>query len=65
MDYHLPHHLFPLVPHYRLPELHALLMEHNPEYRAHCTVVEGYFFHRRPPEHATVLELMAQPPAVG
>jgi fatty acid desaturase len=61
MDYHLPHHLFPLVPHYRLPELHALLLE-TEEYRQHGTVVEGYFFHRRPPQHATVLELMAQPP---
>jgi fatty acid desaturase len=61
MDYHLPHHLFPLVPHYRLPQLHALLLEQNPEYREHCTVVEGYFFHRRPPQHSTVLELMAQP----
>jgi fatty acid desaturase len=61
MDYHLPHHLFPLVPHYRLPGLHALLWEHYPEYRAHGTIVEGYFFHRRPPKHATVLELMAQP----
>src|SRR5262249_7130862 len=27
MDYHLSHHLFPLVPHYRLKELHALLLE--------------------------------------
>jgi fatty acid desaturase len=59
MDYHLPHHLFPLVPHYRLPQLHALLLE-TPEYREHGVVAEGYFFHRRPPEHPTVLELMAQ-----
>jgi fatty acid desaturase len=65
MDYHLPHHLFPLVPHYRLPRLHALLWEHHPEYRAQGTIVEGYFFHRRPPEHATVLELMAQPNATS
>jgi fatty acid desaturase len=61
MDYHLPHHLFPLVPHYRLPQLHTLLLEYHPGYRAHCTIVEGYFFHRRPPAHATVLEVMAQP----
>jgi hypothetical protein len=60
MDYHLPHHLFPLVPHYRLPQLHALLLENSAEYRANCRIVEGYFFHRRPPEHATVLELMAK-----
>jgi fatty acid desaturase len=58
MHYHLPHHLFPLVPHYRLRELHELLLE-TEEYRSQATVVEGYFFHRRPPEHPTVLELMA------
>jgi fatty acid desaturase len=58
MHYHLPHHVFPLVPHYRLPELHELLMGVE-EYRSQATVVEGYFFHRRPPEHPTVVELMA------
>jgi fatty acid desaturase len=58
MDYHLPHHLFPLVPHYRLPQLHALLQEVE-EYRRQAVVVEGYFFHRWPPRHRTVLELMA------
>jgi fatty acid desaturase len=61
MDYHLPHHLFPLVPHYRLPELHALLLEHDPDYREHGMIVEGYLFHRRPPRHTTVLEMMSQP----
>src|SRR5262249_52526327 len=60
MDYHLPHHLFPLVPHYRLPQLHDLLM--CSELRDEVTIAEGYFFHRRPPEHTTVLELMAAPP---
>jgi fatty acid desaturase len=60
MDWHLPHHLFPMVPHYRLKQLHALLME-SEEYRASATVVEGYFFHRRPPQHPTVTELMATP----
>jgi fatty acid desaturase len=61
MDYHVPHHLFPLVPHYRLPQLHDLLM--CSELRDEVTIAEGYFFHRRPPEHATVLELMAAPPS--
>ncbi len=60
MDWHLPHHLFPMVPHYRLKELHNILMEAD-EYRAEATVVEGYFFHRRPPQHPTVVELMATP----
>jgi fatty acid desaturase len=59
MDWHLPHHLFPMVPHYRLKALHNLLMEAE-EYREQATVVEGYFFHRRPPQHPTVVELMAR-----
>jgi fatty acid desaturase len=59
MDYHLPHHLFPMVPHYNLKKLHALLLE-TEEYRREATVVEGYFFHHRPPEHPTVVELMAR-----
>ncbi len=58
MDWHLPHHLFPLVPHYRLPQLHELLLE-TEEYRQNATTVEGYFWHRDPPQHPTVLELMA------
>ncbi len=60
MDYHLPHHMFPLVPHYRLRQLHALLLETD-EYRRECTVVEGYFFPKeRPPMQPTVLDLMAR-----
>jgi fatty acid desaturase len=61
MDWHLPHHLFPMVPHYRLRELHELLMETD-AYRQHAVVVEGYFLHReRPPKNPTVLDLMAEP----
>ncbi len=59
MDYHLPHHLFPMVPHFNLRKLHSLLLETD-EYRNQATVVEGYFFHERPPEHPTVVELMAR-----
>jgi fatty acid desaturase len=59
MEWHLPHHLFPLVPHYRLRQLHEMLLE-VVEYQKEAVVVEGYFFHRRPPEHPTVLELMAK-----
>jgi fatty acid desaturase len=57
-DYHLPHHLFVTVPHYRLRQLHELLLEY-PEYRDGATVVEGYFFPRhRPPTHPTVLDVL-------
>jgi fatty acid desaturase len=45
MDYHLPHHLFPLVPHYRLKALHRMLLEVE-EYRHDTRVVEGYLFPR-------------------
>jgi fatty acid desaturase len=60
MDWHLPHHLFPMVPHYRLGQLHDLLMD-TEEYRSQAIVVEGYFLHRNPPRYPTVLELMAAP----
>jgi fatty acid desaturase len=59
MDYHLPHHLFPMVPHFNLRKLHDLLMETD-EYRTHATMVEGYFFHEHPPVHPTVVELMSR-----
>src|SRR5262249_22666081 len=60
MDYHLPHHLFPMVPHYRLRDLHALLME-TEAYRQNATVVEGYFLPgEEPPTNPSVLDLMAR-----
>jgi fatty acid desaturase len=59
-DYHLPHHLFPMVPHYNLRKLHDLLMG-TEVYRTQATLVEGYFFPReRPPVHPTVLDLMTK-----
>jgi fatty acid desaturase len=59
MDYHLPHHLFPLVPHYRLRALHDLLAE-TEEYRRDAAVAEGYFWPPAGSVGPTVLELMAQ-----
>ena len=59
MDWHLPHHLFPMVPHYNLKKLHELL-DGVPEYHEQATLVEGYFFHEKPPKHATVLELLTR-----
>src|SRR5207253_7756027 len=57
-DYHLPHHLYATVPHYRLKRLHAALMEYE-EYRKEAVVVEGYFL---PPHHPksnpTVLDVL-------
>jgi fatty acid desaturase len=65
-DMHLPHHLFATVPHYRLRELHELLLTY-PEYREQAVVVEGYFLPpHRPPTHPTVLDVLGPayaPPA--
>jgi fatty acid desaturase len=61
MDIHLPHHMYASVPHYRLKELHALLMKDR-DYQEKGIVVEGYFRspHRSPPEarNPTVMEVL-------
>lgn len=57
-DYHLPHHLFASVPHYRLKDLHATLME-LPHYSGEEVEVEGYLFPQRPPPRPpTVVEAL-------
>jgi fatty acid desaturase len=57
-DYHLPHHMFCTVPHYRLRELHKLLMQY-PEYRNEAIEVKGYFVSpERPQVHPTVLDVL-------
>jgi hypothetical protein len=57
-DYHLPHHMFSTVPHYRLKELHEAMMAY-PEYRGEATVVEGYIWPKeRPPVRPTVIDVL-------
>src|SRR5262245_61121341 len=57
-DYHLPHHLYASVPHYRLRELHEVLLEY-PEYREQALEVHGYFVSpERPQVHPTVLDVL-------
>jgi fatty acid desaturase len=57
-DYHLPHHLYATVPHYRLAALHETLMAY-PEYREQAVVVHGYFFSPEKPQvHPTVLDVL-------
>lgn len=57
-DYHLPHHLFATVPHYRLKQLHETLMAY-PEYREQAVVIEGYFLPPHTPQtRPTVLDVL-------
>ena len=57
-DYHLPHHLFATIPHYRLKKLHTHLMQYE-EYREQAVTVEGYFLPpRQPQENPTVLDVL-------
>jgi fatty acid desaturase len=42
-DMHIPHHLYPAVPFHRLPELHGLLKQTNPEYESLVTECHGTF----------------------
>jgi fatty acid desaturase len=46
VNYHLSHHLFPSVPFYNLPALHARLMK-EPEFRKYAHITRGYFDTRR------------------
>ncbi len=58
MDYHLPHHLFASVPHYKLKELHEVLLR-DPEYREKGVIVEGW---KNAPNsasgHPTIIEVL-------
>jgi fatty acid desaturase len=57
-DYHLPHHLYATVPHYRLKRLHEILLEY-PEYHEQAVEVHGYFFPAEHPQtHPTVLDVL-------
>jgi fatty acid desaturase len=57
-EYHLPHHMFSSVPHYRLKALHDLMMQ-TPEYRDQITVVEGYFRPKHlPQQRPTVVDVL-------
>jgi fatty acid desaturase len=57
-DLHLPHHLFPLVPHFNLHKLHELLMVTD-AYQQQAIVVKGYFVSPdSPPQHPTVVDLL-------
>jgi fatty acid desaturase len=57
-DYHLPHHMYSTIPHYRLKDLHEAMLEY-PEYSEKATVVEGYFWPKeKPPTRPTVVDVL-------
>jgi fatty acid desaturase len=58
-DMHIPHHLFPAVPHYRLRRLHALLKARHANYRDQVVETHGTFHDSlgRP----TILDEMSRP----
>jgi fatty acid desaturase len=57
-DYHLPHHVFATIPHYRLKKLHQHLLQYE-EYREHAVTVEGYFIPPHTPQmNPTVLDVL-------
>lgn len=54
-DYHLPHHLFASIPHYRLRQLHEALMNF-PDYHSSVTEVDGLV--RPHSGHKSVLDVL-------
>jgi fatty acid desaturase len=58
-DLHLTHHLYPLVPHYRLLHLHRLLQRQNIEYRHYVVECHGTFSNNT--GHPTILDVMETP----
>ena len=46
MNYHIEHHMFPMVPFYRLPELHAMIKDQCPPAFRACGRLTGTSFRR-------------------
>ena len=62
--YHVTHHLFAMLPHYRMAEAHAILMRHQP-YRDGVVVCRGYFFRTIGTDGPSVLEELVRKDCVG
>lgn len=59
-DYHLPHHLYATVPHFRLKALHELLLK-NEAYSSNCCVISGLLNSpRRAPARPTALDQLTR-----
>jgi fatty acid desaturase len=61
-DMHIPHHLFPAIPHYRLRDLHALLKRDHPAYRTQVVETHGTF--HDPAGRPTILDELTRANAV-
>ena len=60
-DMHIPHHLFPAVPHYRLRRLHELLKRNHELYCDQVVETHGTFYNSQ--GQRTILDEMTRPPA--
>lgn len=58
-DMHVPHHLFPAIPHYQLPRLHRLLREGHPDYAEQVVECHGTFANRG--GAPTILDVLCEP----
>jgi fatty acid desaturase len=59
-DYHLTHHLFGILPHFRTATVHDLLMQYPP-YRDNVVVCRGYFFRTPGTNGPSVLDVLSGP----
>lgn len=58
-DMHIPHHLFPAIPHYRLGELHRVLKEASADYDRDVVECHGTFHDRD--GRITIIDEMTRP----
>ena len=58
-DIHVPHHLFPAIPHYRLRRLHNLLKTRDPNYSDSVVECHGTFSNRK--GLPTILDTLTSP----
>jgi fatty acid desaturase len=58
-DMHIPHHLFPAIPHYNLGELHKILKQASAAYIT--LVIECHGTFRDPLGRVTILDEMTRP----